>query len=613
MNDPAQPVTFRIMDCLRGDVVIYPERAMNDIGPLTMTLGALYKMASEQRGRQTFASVAAIAECGCVSVRSARRHLDGLRQAGYVRHLGRDHRRTVTFKLTPKACEALSGRFKMLPRPLAKYIGQSWAVRALAACAVSQRVLCESIETNGEGMVANSRDAFSMREAERWTGLSRRSIIGARATLRTIGLTLEDDGDPETSSATAILLNEAFEWCLSASRADTKRTRNRNAAAPCDGIAPACGETSPNGGQTQGEPTGNPWVSADGNASIVTPALLDRDEQRDALVTPPGLYGANTGQAPGISGEAAIATRPEHAAIASSVERPADGSVEAFGEGMPKAFPEATPCKSGHRDSVTADAARDIGRGDDVEATSLPVRDDDVTNSVTDPHAKVATDPMQKWPVPHAKVATEGCKSGHRSYVEPLVRTPYVEQLSQITPDKSGRECSDFQKAEGRTSGSASEKHSDDVPQGERPAPSLPSILRTNKPAPASIKLEISQTIQQDAFGLLVGACAKLRLNQIKDDVLFLHRAFAWAGTDECMDGGMTVAKLYDAIDCAKHCATNNPIGYIREQLQNALGPDVVRSWERRTPPLWKPKAVEDARRDAMLRDLAATVTKAAP
>jgi hypothetical protein len=86
-----------------------PLAVMRDVGPATQTLGGLLRLAN----RETFVAVERIAERARVPLKTARNHLDALRNAGWIVNAGRQRtragrpRRTCTITIHPNTTAAL--------------------------------------------------------------------------------------------------------------------------------------------------------------------------------------------------------------------------------------------------------------------------------------------------------------------------------------------------------------------------------------------------------------------------------------------------------------------------------------------------------------------------
>ena len=83
-------------DELFDDYLVLPRLAMNQVGAAAQTLGAVYRLTNNR----LFHQVERLAEVASLKPPTCRRHLTRLCQGGWMKKIGRQRRRTVTYKLT---------------------------------------------------------------------------------------------------------------------------------------------------------------------------------------------------------------------------------------------------------------------------------------------------------------------------------------------------------------------------------------------------------------------------------------------------------------------------------------------------------------------------------
>jgi hypothetical protein len=190
-----------------------PLACMQDVGPAAQTLGGLLR----ESKRETFSAVSAIAERALLPVVTVRRHLITLHNAGWIVNAGREKtrrgapRRTCTIRVTQKSLAAM-GEWGVLPwwaccKPR-KGKSLNWSESAILSVVMSRLMtlkatVCQQDAETEEDVIdaienlgGENRFKFAMesclRSGERGltelTGLSRRSIIDAKASLVSRGI-----------------------------------------------------------------------------------------------------------------------------------------------------------------------------------------------------------------------------------------------------------------------------------------------------------------------------------------------------------------------------------------------------------------------------------------
>src|SRR5262249_26341048 len=198
----------------REDYLQLQRKAMVEVQGAAQTLAAFRVFCLNTC--ETFASIGAIAEQGCLKYRTVEGHIHKLLEAGYITSRGRIRRRTTTYAIKPSWVNRTGGRLHaILPRWSARML-PTWAERATFALIVSLDSLVETIG-DGDGC-AYGRFAYSVATMAKHSGLSARAIDIAKAKLAARGLIIIDAAgfmqDTETgkvlSWADEIRLNEDF-------------------------------------------------------------------------------------------------------------------------------------------------------------------------------------------------------------------------------------------------------------------------------------------------------------------------------------------------------------------------------------------------------------------
>lgn len=110
----AQPDTVQrisLIDALDGKWIKLPTQAMLECGAAAQTLGGILKITS----RETYVSAQKIADQAGEPLRTARRHLLQLEEAGFIKNIGRTGRRTATIRVQQKARDASNRNYGILP------------------------------------------------------------------------------------------------------------------------------------------------------------------------------------------------------------------------------------------------------------------------------------------------------------------------------------------------------------------------------------------------------------------------------------------------------------------------------------------------------------------
>lgn len=178
-------------DGLFDDYLVLPRLAMNQVGAAAQTLGAVYRLTNNN----LFHQVERVAEVASLKPPTCRRHFTRLCQSGWMKKIGRQRRRTVTYKLTDTA-KIEKRPYGALPRWAAAALG-SWSGRAVFSLMVSRHRL---IDEQGIDMCGD-RSFFSIEHLMRDTGLSRPSVVSAKQQLEARGLVYFDrDGNFELNT-----------------------------------------------------------------------------------------------------------------------------------------------------------------------------------------------------------------------------------------------------------------------------------------------------------------------------------------------------------------------------------------------------------------------------
>jgi hypothetical protein len=206
MSEVLEEIT--LVDSLGCEWLKLPLAVMRDAGPAVQTLGGLLKVTS----KQTFSAVSAIAGKARLPVATVRKQLITLDRQGWIRNHGRQEtpagypRRTATIAITGKA-KAILGTYGILPwwacctiRNIGTICNNSrlpWCAKALLsiimarlaslAAAVERQdgngLDASDLEDSIENMGGDDRFRFSLEFLENQTGLTRHSIVRAKALL----------------------------------------------------------------------------------------------------------------------------------------------------------------------------------------------------------------------------------------------------------------------------------------------------------------------------------------------------------------------------------------------------------------------------------------------
>lgn len=192
LSDPA----YLFADCW-----CIPYLAERELGPASQTLGAFERLCA--KNGSTFASVPRIAEMACVPLRTCERHIEKLIATGWIERIGRQKRRTNTYKITKKFRDNINSRERRLyPR----FGGPewTWSMRAvfavvanaqLSAC-VGIRDTCGNMpEDLGEEAIYRSVSAIA-----KATGLTWKSTRKAIGELRDHGYLYAEDSEYSENS-----------------------------------------------------------------------------------------------------------------------------------------------------------------------------------------------------------------------------------------------------------------------------------------------------------------------------------------------------------------------------------------------------------------------------
>lgn len=165
---------------MHTDTLAFLRCAMADCGAATQTFAAVRRIA---KNGETFASVRVIADYACLPVSTVKRHLRKLFSIGYLEYLGREKRRTPTYRV-PKVLLNKSNnlKFALLPRCLARLPHATWGEKAVLACVVSRQMLCADVIGDSDGQ-CHGRLAYAIANLSRDTGLAKHAIIDAKRRL----------------------------------------------------------------------------------------------------------------------------------------------------------------------------------------------------------------------------------------------------------------------------------------------------------------------------------------------------------------------------------------------------------------------------------------------
>jgi hypothetical protein len=199
------------VDEVRRDFLPLPCAAMREAGSATQTLGALYRLASEQQCFSTFARLAIIKEMACLpgrNTRSVERHLERLRRLDWICLIGRQRRRTNTWLFDEKAVRQQKP-YGILPRWAALAIadnGLPWSCAAVFSIVAARHSLREALD----GMdITEGAEHFqiSLGTLESRTGLARATIITAKESLQRTGLITVERFPDDPRSADYLTIN----------------------------------------------------------------------------------------------------------------------------------------------------------------------------------------------------------------------------------------------------------------------------------------------------------------------------------------------------------------------------------------------------------------------
>ena len=190
---------------LDGEWIKLPLAVMQDVGPAVQTLGGILKMTN----RETYASVASIAEKARLPEATVRKHLVSLDREGWINNRGREHtrrgrpRRTATLAITKKTLAALDGEanpdkllYGVLPWwaccSIRKVGKLPWSAKAVQAVVMARLLsLKAAAERDGQeellGAIVNmggeDRFRFSLGYLMEQTGLTHDSVTTAKRLL----------------------------------------------------------------------------------------------------------------------------------------------------------------------------------------------------------------------------------------------------------------------------------------------------------------------------------------------------------------------------------------------------------------------------------------------
>ncbi|TWU66895.1 hypothetical protein V7x_24660 [Crateriforma conspicua] len=183
-------------------IIKIPHGCMVECGPAAQTMGGILRVTS----RETFRSIAYVANHAILPVTTVKKHLRALADHGYIERQGRQRtdggvlRRTATVKVTSKSKR---DHFGILPSwvscPFRDGHKLSWASRAVLSV-VLQRLsgiaTADHIDDLGDAITLDeSRFEFGLKYLEDVTGLTRHSVIKAKRELEQYGVTMmHDDG-----------------------------------------------------------------------------------------------------------------------------------------------------------------------------------------------------------------------------------------------------------------------------------------------------------------------------------------------------------------------------------------------------------------------------------
>jgi len=213
-----------LLDSLNRDGrwIKLPFLAMQEVGPAAQTLGGLLAITK----RETFTSVASIAEHARLPVGTVRKHLITLDYCGWIRHKGRGLtragylRRTATIAIRKRAINAARDSYGVLPWwaccSIRRFRRLPWSTRAVLSVIMARLMTLKAAaeEQDGHGLEADDiigsidnmggddRFRFGLKSLAGQTGLSRDSIISAKRWLDRAGIVRWRGQDPSPGVTT---------------------------------------------------------------------------------------------------------------------------------------------------------------------------------------------------------------------------------------------------------------------------------------------------------------------------------------------------------------------------------------------------------------------------
>jgi DNA-binding MarR family transcriptional regulator len=204
----AEVKEYDLIDSLHGEWLKLPHAVMKSVGPATQTLAG-FANATSKNNRETFRSVARLADSARLPVATVRKHLARLEVDGWVTNRGREQtragrpRRTCTIAMTAKGAAQFrsdgSAYYGFLPWWAC--IGRvTWSEKAVLSVVLARLLtLKAAAERNGAadteevwGEIANMGDdanfRFSLDHLSAATGLTRQPIVAAKASLSRFGI-----------------------------------------------------------------------------------------------------------------------------------------------------------------------------------------------------------------------------------------------------------------------------------------------------------------------------------------------------------------------------------------------------------------------------------------
>lgn len=181
-----EPDYYPLSEVKRHDCLGLLRDAMAEVGAASQTLAAMRRLA-RKTDSCTFASADTIAEIACRPLRTCERDLAKLSESGWVRPLGRQKRRTVTYEVHEAVLnEDGSASFATLPRWAAAFL-PSWTQRAVFAAIVSRNSLNDFIAEEHK-IDDCCRLQYPAKLLAKDTGLSVRAVGLAKEELQRAGL-----------------------------------------------------------------------------------------------------------------------------------------------------------------------------------------------------------------------------------------------------------------------------------------------------------------------------------------------------------------------------------------------------------------------------------------